>query len=318
MEVPLQFEMENESNDAFLLESSRIRFSNATSKLYENIESLKSCFSSARTLFCKIWNVYISMNTNSVTAVILLLLVIGVNIALFFVAVLTHPVQVDYSLRAFEVQDHPVSRQFDSLVAARNDMTKAAKEDRARKHHGRRRRSQSDNPEIVIHSQYRQKWRLDIVYLAKDDDIFTTDKLNYIHKIEKNLMKDPKFQDFCWKNKDVLKDPILSRNLKGCMPPNSLIDYFYRTDYFDGQAKSLSNIKETIDYLLTKMSTFWYVDGKFGAEHPKSKFLRSQLNFGIPLKGYENETLHTVEEQHQVFRDFLVKYVEQLGSASSE
>lgn len=318
MEVPLQFEMENENNDAFLLESPRIRFSNSTLKLCENMKHLKRCFSSTRTIFSKIWNIYISVNTNSVTAVILLLLVIGVNIALFFVAVLTHPVQVDYSLRAFEVQDHPESKKFDSLVAAKNDMTKAAKEDRAKQHHGRRKRSQNDNPEIVIHSQYRQKWRLDLVYLAKDDDIFTEDKLNYIHRIETNLMKDPKFQDFCWKNKDVLKDPILSRNLKGCMPPNSLIDYFYRTDYFDGQGKSLSNVKETIDYLLTKMSTFWYVDGKFGAERPRSKFLRSQLNFGIPLKGYENETLHTVEEQHQIFRDFLVKYVEQLGSASSE
>ncbi|XP_065061104.1 protein dispatched homolog 3-like [Rhopilema esculentum] len=266
-------------------------------------------------IFQKLWNLYIAANTKPLTALLLLLAVIGVNIALFFVAVLTHPVQVDYSLRAFEVTGHPASKRLDSLIAAREDLTRAAKEDRAK--HSRRIKRSESNPEVVIHSQYKQKWRLDLVYLAKDDNIFTDEKLKYIHTIEKKLMQHSKFQDFCWKGKDVFKDKALLQNLKGCMPPNSLIDYFFRTDFFDGQGKSLSNVQETLDYLLTKLTTFWYVDEGFGADNRKSKFLRSQINFGIPLKGYEDND-HSLEEQHEIFRKFLVKFVEQLESSSSD
>ena len=285
-----------------------------SSALSQGTENSSKCFARLKQVCTKLWNLYIAANTKTLTAVILLLFVIGVNVALFFVAVITHPVQIDFSLRAFEVPGHQESNKLDGLIAARDDVFKAAKEDK--EIHGRSRRA-GETPEVVIHSQYKRKWRLDLVYLAADGNIFTENKLNYIHNVEKNLMKHPKFQNFCWKSKEALKDKILTRNLKGCMPPNSLIDYFYRTDYFDGQAIEISNIHETLNYLLTKISTFWYVDGRFGANYRQSKYLRSQIHFGVPLPGFTDKE-ESLKEQHEVFRNFLVDYVKQLGTSSSE
>ena len=300
------------NEDNLLIEANGITFSSPLS--LEAEDSPKAC-TLMRQLVAKLWNLYIAGNTKTVTAIILLLVVIGINVALFFVAVITHPVQIDFSLRAFEVPGHQESRKLDGLIAAREDMSRAAKEDKDRRQ-GRSRRT-AENPEVVIHSQYKRKWRLDLVYLATDGNIFTENKLNYIHSVEKNLMKHPKFQNFCWKSKEALKDKILTQNFRGCMPPNSLIDYFYRTDYFDGQATQISNIQETLDYLLTKISTFWYVDGRFDAHFRRSKYLRSQIHFGIPLPGYTDKQ-ESLKEQHEIFRKFLVDYVKQLGKSSSE
>ena len=297
--------------DEVLIVGSENRFSIST---FQETENLSRCLLALKTICNKIGNLYIAANTKLLTAIIILLLVIGSNVALFFVAVLTHPVQIDYSLRAFEVPGHQESKKLDSLIAARDDVYRSAKEDQDRRH-GRLRRA-GDNPEVVIHSQYQRQWRLELVYLASDDNIFTEKKLQYIHNVEKNLMKHEKFQNFCWKSKDALKDKTLVENFKGCMPPNSLIDYFYRTDYFDGQALELSNIQETIDYLLTKVSTFWYVDDKFDAKYRKSKYLRSQLHFGVPLPGY-SDSEDSLKEQHEIFRKFLVDYVKQLETSSS-
>lgn len=302
----------NVEENTLLADSGRIQFFSSTT---QDVDHERNSFKICRKICNKLWNLYITANSKPLTAIILLFLIIGVNVALFFVAVLTHPVEIDYSLRAFEVPGHQESKKLDSLIAARDDMEKAAKEDK-KKNQNRHRRA-DENPEVVIHSQYIREWRLDLVYVASDDNIFTENKLNYIRSIEKNLMKHQKFQNFCWKSKEALKDRILSKRYKGCMPPNSLIDYFYRTDYFDGQGKSLSDIQETLDYLLTKVSTFWYVDGNFGSDFPKSKYLRSQLHFGVPLPGY-SDTEKSLKEQHRIFRNFLVDYVKQLGSSSSE
>eukprot|EP00794_Sanderia_malayensis_P015269 gene15269-16845_t len=265
-------------------------------------------------IFTKLWNIYIAANTRSWSAILLLLLVIGVNIALFFVAVIKHPVQVDYSLTAFEVPDHKASKKLEALIAAKHDQSRAREEDNAKK---QQRHTRDTNPEVVLSSQFRQKWKLDIIYLAKDGNVFTDDKLEYIHKIEKKLLKDEKFKDFCWKTKKAYNDAELRKNGHGCMPPNSLIDFFFRTNLFDGQGGKLSDIKITLDFLLTKLSTFWYVDESFGADNRKSKFMRSQVDFGIPLKGYTLEA-DSVKKQHEIFKNFLVKFVKQLGTASSD
>ncbi len=310
------FQFENDEGN-FLIEDadSRNWSQNKFINLLPKFGFLRKGLELLRIVLSKIWNVYIAANTKTWSAVLLLMVVIGVNLTMFFVAVVTHPVQIDYSLTAFEVPDHKVSRRLESLIAAKNDQSKARQEEAAKKSHNRIARD--TNPEVVLNSQYRQKWKLEIIYLAKDGNIFTKDKLEYIHKIEKSLLKHQKFHDFCWKTKSALKDEALKKTGHGCMPPNSLIDIFYRTDRFDGQGNKLSDIDSTVDFLLTKISTFWYVDAKFGAENRKSKFLRSQVNFGIPLKGYTEEKT-SVEKQHNIFKDFLIKYVEQLGKASSE
>ena len=304
----------HDEDNSLIGEDSSARLNNGSSYFSSWIQA-RRCLQLVNTVLSKLWEFYIILNTKTITAVALLLLVIGLNMALFFVAVLTHPVQVDYSLNAFEVHDHKIARPLDSLIAAKLDETKSRQEEQAKKIHVRKGRS--TNPDLVLQSQYKQKWKLDIIYLAKDGDVFTEGKLEFIHKIEKNLMKHPKFQDFCWKTNNARNDFLLNKTFHGCMPPNSLIDFFYRTNRFDGQGRKLSDISETLDYLLTKLSTFWYVDGKFSADNKRSKMLRSQLHFGIPLKGYTDGD-QTLKQQHDIFKNFLVKYVEQLGKASSE
>ena len=274
-----------------------------------------SACSRIKAIFLGLKSLYLLINTSLIGSILILKLVAGLNAGLIATVFLKYPVNIDFSLRAFEVPNHLASERQDSLSAAVNDWNLARSRHSSPVRSGRSLRQERDT---VVAQQNHRKWKLDLIYIAKDGNIFTKDKLEYIHKIENKLMSHPDYQNFCWKSALAQDDHILSSKFGGCMPPNSLLDYFYRTKYYDGQGKVLADISSTLDFLLSRPQTYWYVDEKFSVLNKKSALLRSQINFGVPLKGYRGTSRISIKSQHEVFKNFLIKYVDQLKSASSK
>ena len=239
---------------------------------------------------------------------------------------------IDKSLESFQIPGHISAQHEDMVTVARKHSTEI-KGIPQRK--SRRKRSTPDISPTrkTLRFQKYPKWTLELVYLATgegDLNIFTKERIETIHRIEQRLLQQDRFPDFCWKWSEARKDGYLPN---GCTPPISLIDFFYPSvtqewRINDGQGmgygpngeKKLNltdeSINQSLDLLLTKPFTYWFVDSTFSSHNRKSRFLRAEVKFGSPLKywkyGYSDHA------QFKAFKAFLVKYAEAVGKMSTE
>lgn len=102
-------------------------------------------------------------------------------------------------------------------------------------------------PNYYLQSQ--ALWRIELVFVAQgsgDRNIFTPERLETIHHVERLLMQHPQFHQFCWKPMEVLRDLPLGPSY--CSPPSSLLSYLYPSEkegkiYFDGMGPDLADIQ---------------------------------------------------------------------------
>ena len=130
-------------------------------------------------------------------------------------------------------------------------------------------------------------WRLQLVFLAegKDDNIFTKERLNKIHQVEKLVTQHPQYKNFCYKGR---QDPVVKAS-GGCTPINSLLTYFYPSQqgnvvYYNGLGDTLEDINKTLLFAMNDERFYWYVDDHIDSKNLKSRLLRSEVQFGGPLK----------------------------------
>jgi len=145
-----------------------------------------------------------------------------------------------------------------------------------------------------------------------------------IHQIEQNIMKQDHFADFCWKWPLAMIDPYLRNN---CTPPISLINFLYPSvtpgfQFNDGQEKGLGgkrnltqeSINQSLEDLLSRSFTYWFVDSSFSKDNLKSRFLRAEVKFGYPLKWWKYG--RSGHAQYKSFHAYLVKFVQTLRKMS--
>lgn len=232
---------------------------------------------------------------------------------------------IDKSLESFEIPEHISSQREDMISVA----SKFSKEVKHQPNALSRPKRSPHRPTSKSGPNYQKKaaWTLELVYLATGDDdlnIFTKERLETIHQIEQSLMDQEGFTDYCWKWEVAKIDPFLK---DGCTPPISLVDFFFPSvaqemRIYDGRGMDDSgakhnlteeSIKESLQLLLTKPFTYWFVDGSFSKDNQKSRFLRAELKFGYPLKSGGSKRTQT-----KAFKKYLVKYVEGLKELSTK
>lgn len=102
-------------------------------------------------------------------------------------------------------------------------------------------------PNYYLQSQ--AMWRIELVFVAEgegDRNIFTPERLQTIHHVERLLMQHPQFHQFCWKPLEMLRDLPLGPSY--CSPPSSLLSYLYPSErggkiYYDGMGPDLADIQ---------------------------------------------------------------------------
>lgn len=111
-------------------------------------------------------------------------------------------------------------------------------------------RKRRSAPDYYVQSQ--AMWRIELVFVAQGEDgggegnIFTPERLRTIHHVERLLMQQPQFQQFCWKPLEMLRDLPLGPSY--CSPPSSLLSYLYPSErggkiYYDGMGPDLADIQ---------------------------------------------------------------------------
>lgn len=282
-------------------------------------------------------NGFMRIYVHTVTSILILLAAISIPVGLGYFVVHRDYVDrgellvIDKSLESFEIPGH-ISSQRNDLVSVAQSLSKVQKElPQVRSKRSAKASDTAQTSEPAQHYQTRGRWSLELVYLAIGDDdlnIFSKERLETIHQIEQSLIKQPGFSDYCWKWSEARFDPFLK---DGCVPPISLINFFYPSvteewRIYDGQgmtydedgrprAQNLTDdgIKQTLQLLLTKAFTYWFVDNSFSKENLKSRFLRAELKFGYPQKlGGSYRT------QKDRYKDYLVKYVEVMKKLSTK
>ncbi|XP_022085461.1 protein dispatched homolog 3-like [Acanthaster planci] len=182
--------------------------------------------------------------------------------------------------------------------------------------HGRSRR--------VANRPRSQTWRMQLIYMAKGNDknIFTKERLQTIREVELTVMRHPRFTDFCSRNAASYRDPALE-TFKYCSPPISLMSYFYPSVsngkvVYDGMGDNLADINGTLALAQSKKGKkfYWFVDNHMISSSRRSTFLRSEFWFGVPFG--EASTPQSDEANSQIFKDFLVTYIDVLEKASTD
>lgn len=92
-------------------------------------------------------------------------------------------------------------------------------------------------------------WRIELVFVAQgkgERNIFTPERLETIHHVERLLMQHSQFHQFCWKPMEILRDLPLGPSY--CSPPSSLLSYLYPSEragkiYYDGMGPDLADIQ---------------------------------------------------------------------------
>uniref|UniRef100_A0A673AVI6 Dispatched RND transporter family member 3 n=1 Tax=Sphaeramia orbicularis TaxID=375764 RepID=A0A673AVI6_9TELE len=175
-------------------------------------------------------------------------------------------------------------------------------------------------PNYYIQSQ--ALWRIELVFVAQgkgDRNIFTPERLETIHHVERLLMQHPQFHQFCWKPLEVLRDLPLGPSY--CSPPSSLLSYLYPSErggkiYYDGMGPDLADIQGSLSLAITHPQFYWYVDESLSPEHLSSSLLRSEIHFGAPLPSYYS-LQDRGEEQRTRFKNFVVQYADILANQST-
>lgn len=267
----------------------------------------------------------------TILSIVVLFLSLAIPTALGLVSILAYTPAVDISLQSFQIPTQTASLNEDAFKVASRHSSKVDKDPEKTKH----RRSAVPLPDPwpmpsdpkgkgqkwYKYTQYRSKWNIDLIYLpqGKDKNMFNVETLLAAHRFEQNVIKYPGFTDFCWKWSKARLDPVLSNKFNACTPPISLIDFFFPTQYlgmsfFDGQGANLTALakNQTLKFLLSKQFTYWFVDGHFSAENPRSSFLRAQIKFGYPLKGYNRRGYNRgakLREQNEKYQAFMKKFI---------
>ncbi|XP_045889717.1 protein dispatched homolog 3 isoform X2 [Micropterus dolomieu] len=175
-------------------------------------------------------------------------------------------------------------------------------------------------PNYYLQSQ--ALWRIELVYVAQgegDRNIFTPERLQTIHHVERLLMQHPQFHQFCWKPLEMLRDLPLGPSY--CSPPSSLLSYLYPSErggkiYYDGMGPDLADIQGSLKLAITHPQFYWYVDESLSPEHLSSSLLRSEIHFGAPLPSYYSLQDRS-DEQRSRFKNFVVQYAGILAKQST-
>ena len=146
---------------------------------------------------------------------------------------------------------------------------------------------------LQIPLQYHPQWKMQVIFLSKDGgNIFTKERLQKIHEIEKLIMKHEQFSDFCYKDTHpVVKSDPAVKSVNGCSPLNSLLTYFFPSRdgngnvFYDGLGENMGNIDSALKLAMTSTKFYYYVDDKANSSNMRSELLRTEVLFGTPLKG---------------------------------
>ncbi|KAM4616834.1 protein dispatched homolog 3 [Polymixia lowei] len=165
-------------------------------------------------------------------------------------------------------------------------------------------------------------WRIELVFVAQgegDRNIFTPERLQTIHRVERLLMQHPQFHQFCWKPLEVLRDLPLGPSY--CSPPSSLLSYLFPSErggkiYYDGMGPDLADVQGSLSLAITHPQFYWYVDDNLSPERLSSSLLRSEIHFGAPLPSYYS-LQDRAEEQRSRFKNFVVQYANILAKQST-
>ncbi|KAM3611641.1 uncharacterized protein V6R79_021963 [Siganus canaliculatus] len=176
------------------------------------------------------------------------------------------------------------------------------------------------SPNYYLQSQ--ALWRIELVFVAQgegDHNIFTPERLQTIHHVERLLMQHPQFHQFCWKPLEMLRDLPLGPSY--CSPPSSLLSYLYPSEkggkiYYDGMGPDLADIQGSLSLAITHPQFYWYVDESLSPEHLSSSLLRSEIHFGAPLPSYYS-LQDRADEQRARFKNFVVQYADILAKQST-
>ncbi|KAL4221105.1 GRB10 interacting GYF protein 1 [Mactra antiquata] len=263
---------------------------------------------------------------------------------------------IDKSYQAFRIPYHEASLSYGALEAAKKNYTSFShikmknlgwllrphKRSAENKKFGDRensnqfaeyntkflnRRKRSGNT-IVLNAptQYYPEWKMQVVFVTDGDkNIFTKENLLRIHEIEKKIISHQNFSDFCFKDDmhaTIVQDPAV-KALNGCAPLNSLMTYFFPSKdatgniYYDGLGDNMDNIDSALKLAMTSDHFYYYVDDKINSTYKKSQLIRTEVLFGAPLKGFTHS--HTDrEKQKQIFKDFVVSYIDVLSKQSTD
>ncbi|XP_060594182.1 protein dispatched homolog 3-like, partial [Ruditapes philippinarum] len=187
----------------------------------------------------------------------------------------------------------------------------------------RKRRSLVRRRRSAEWSQYYPAWKMQVIFMTeKGENIFTKERLHQIHNIEKKILAHEKFSEFCYKDGQVKNDPAV-KAINGCAPLNSLLSYFFPSKdktgkvFYDGLGDNMDNVDSALRFALTTNHFYYYVDDKVNSSNMRSQFLRTEVLFGAPLKGYG--TPYTKRsEQSQKFKDFVITYIDILSKSSTK
>ncbi|KAL3063332.1 hypothetical protein OYC64_002992 [Pagothenia borchgrevinki] len=175
-------------------------------------------------------------------------------------------------------------------------------------------------PNYYLQSQ--AQWRIELVFVAQgegDLNIFTPERLQTIHHVERLLMQHPQFHQFCWKPLEMLRDLPLGPSY--CSPPSSLLSYLYPSErggkiYYDGMGPDLADIQGSLSLAITHPQFYWYVDESLSPERLSSSLLRSEIHFGAPLPSFYS-LQDRAHEQRSRFKNFVVQYADILAKQST-
>ena len=232
-----------------------------------------------------------------------------------------HEFRTDISLDSFMVPDTKVSKDYASFNTAK-------KQDKSGSRHGqflesdtcignKIGQSSKEAPSrlkrsVPVFNRYQSRisGTLDLIYVAKGgDNIFTKERLDEIHKIEKTLMNHENYQKHCYILSQNKQDTA-SKKSNNCTSPNSLTHFFYSTNFtvktFDGQSSSLPReIDNTLEYLRSYKFVYSYVSEDFRKKNI-SNIMRAQILFGKPLRGVD------YSQDDEVFKQYLITYISTL------
>lgn len=148
--------------------------------------------------------------------------------------------------------------------------------------------------DCLLEYQSIARWKMHVIYLAhgdNDTNMFTKERLQMVHTVEKKIIEHPDFHNFCLRDPGMQRfDPSLL-NMNGCVPLNSLLTYFYPTMdaegriYYDGMGSNIVDIDSALKLAMNQESFYYYVDDKINKTYQKSYLLRSEVLFGAPLPG---------------------------------
>ena len=179
---------------------------------------------------------------------------------------------------------------------------------------------------VEVPLQYHPQWKMQVIFLAKEgENIFTKEKLEKIHEVEKMIMKHEKFSDFCFKDMHpVIKSDPAIKSVNGCSPLNSLMTYFYPSKdgngnvFYDGLGENMDNIDSALKLAMTSQKFYYYVDDKTNSSNKRSQLLRTEVLFGVPLKGYSTVSRTSLHEQGEKYKKFVVTYIDLLSKVSDK